>query len=115
MLLLKVKGALLEATYRSSGWTKGPAIHEETWWWNIVSSSVLEKQKQHKQGNTSNEKYLEAKEKARKTVYQTTGKAKSKRSGNVMQQDGQKFDECRIPKKMVKTNQVIISGQCIKK
>ena len=53
MLLLKVKGALLEATYRSCGWTRGPATHKETWWWNTVSSSVLEKQKQQKQGNTS--------------------------------------------------------------
>ena len=27
-----LKGALLEATGRSCGQTKGPARHEETWW-----------------------------------------------------------------------------------
>ena len=32
-----------------------------------------------------------------------------------MQQDDLKFDVCRILKKIVKTNQVIISGQCMKK
>ena len=27
-----LKGALLEATDNSCGWTKGPAKHKEIWW-----------------------------------------------------------------------------------
>ena len=67
-----LKEALLEATDRSCGWTKGPPRNKETLWWN-VSKSVSEKQKlwsECKQGNTSKKQYLELKKKARRTVYQ---------------------------------------------
>ena len=41
-----LRGALLEATGRSCGWTKGSAIHKETWWWDDnISNSVSGKQK----------------------------------------------------------------------
>ena len=58
-----LKGALLEATDRSCGWTKGPDRHKETWWWNDdVSNFVSEKRKlwkEWKQGTTSKGKSLE--------------------------------------------------------
>ena len=71
-----LKGALLEATGRSCGCTKGPVGHKETWWGNDdVSNSVSEKWKQGSR---------------RKTVYQAKCKAERKGFGNVMQQDDQK-------------------------
>ena len=59
-----VKGILLEPTVRSSGWTKGPARHRETWWRNDddVNNSFSEKfilWKEWKQGNISKERYLQ--------------------------------------------------------
>ena len=29
-----LKGDLLEVTGTTCGWTRGPARHEEIWWWN---------------------------------------------------------------------------------
>ena len=53
--------------------------------------------------NTSKEKYLEAKKKARGTVYQTRCKAKSKRFVNVMWKDEKRYGVFKIAKRMVKT------------
>ena len=59
------------------------------WWCNDdVSNSVSEKQKlwkEWKQGNTSKEKYLDAKIKAR-NVYQATCQAERKRFGNIFKE-----------------------------
>ena len=55
---ISVKGTLLEAKYRSCGWTKGPA--RIYWWDDDVSSNV---------SKTSKEKYLEVKKKGRRAVY----------------------------------------------
>ena len=102
-----------EATGRSYGQTKGPARHEETWWWKDgVSNSVSEKQKLWKeweQGNTCMENYLEAKKKARRTVYQAKWKAEKNRFGNIRPRDYQKYDVFKTAKRVVKTNQGFIS------
>ena len=42
-MLLQLR--VIKATDRSSGWTKSPARHRETWWWNDVINSVIEKWK----------------------------------------------------------------------
>ena len=60
------------------------------------------------------EKYLEPKEKARRTVYQAKCKADRKTFANVMLRDDQKCDVFKIGKRMVKTNQDIIGEQCIR-
>ena len=52
------------------------------------------------------EKYLKAKKKVRRTVYQAK-QSRNKRFGNAMQQDDQKYDVFTIAK-MIKTNQNII-------
>ena len=72
-----LKGTLLEATGRSYGWAKGPPRHKETWQRNddIKFSGKQRLLKVWKQGNTSKEKYLGTKEKARRTVYQDNCKA----------------------------------------
>ena len=88
---------------------KGPAQHKEAWWWNYNdSNSVSEK---HKLGNTSKEKYLEAKKRSRRAVYQAKCKAERKKFGNAMQQEYQKCDVFKIAKRMIKTNQGIVSEQ----
>ena len=59
-MLLQLR--VIKATDRSSGWTKSPARYRETWWWNDVINSVIEKWKlwkKWKQGNTSKEKAFE--------------------------------------------------------
>ena len=92
-----MKGALLETPGRSYGWTKGPARHKETWCWNYNISEKRKLWKEWKQGNTSKEKYLEAKKKARRAVYQAKFKAEKKDDDYVF----------KIVKTMVKTNQDI--------
>ena len=67
--------------------------------------------KQWKQGNTIKQKYLEVEKKSYEDCF--PGQSQSKKE-NVMQQDNQKFDACKIPQKMVKANQDIINGQCIR-
>ena len=108
-----MKGALLEATDGSCGQTKGSAKHEETWWCKDgVSNSVSEKQKLWKeweQGNTCMEKYLKAKKKAKRTVYQAKWKAEKNRVGNIRRRDYQKCDVFKTAIRMVKTNQDFIS------
>ena len=68
-----MKGPLIEVTDRSCKWTNGPARCNETWWWNDNVSNSVSKNwklwKDWKQRNTSKEKYLEAKNKARRNVY----------------------------------------------
>ena len=58
-------------------------------------------------GITSQEKYLEAKKKCRRTVYQVKHKPEWKRFGNIMQSDDQKCDVFKIAKRMVETKQDI--------
>ena len=53
-------------------------------------------------GDTSKEKYLEAKKNTRKTVYRA--KYKAVRCVNIMLRDEQRWDVFKIAKKMVKTN-----------
>ena len=55
---------------------------------SVIQSHKLGKE--WKKGNTSKQKNLEAKEKARRVVYQTKCKAEMKRFGNVMETDDQK-------------------------
>ena len=67
-----------------------------------------------KLGDASKEKYLEAKEKARRAFYQAKCKSERKRFGNVMRRDNQKCDVLKIAKKIVKTNQNITGEQYIR-
>ena len=94
--------------------TKGPARHRETWWWNDdISNRFSEKQKlrhEWKQGNTSKEKYLEAKKKLGE-LFTRPNKAERKRFGNIRHQDYQKCDIFKIAKRMGKTNQDIVGEQ----
>ena len=62
-----LKGAFLETTNKSCGWTKGPARHKETWGWNDnVGNSISKKcklWKEWKEQNTDKEAHLHAKKK----------------------------------------------------
>ena len=41
-----LKDGLLRATEKTCGWSKGPARHEATWWWNnVVDMVIQEKEK----------------------------------------------------------------------
>ena len=41
-----LKDELLQATEKTCGWSKGPARHEATWWWNNeVDMAIQEKRK----------------------------------------------------------------------
>ena len=53
-------------------------------------------------------KYLEAKRKAMKTIYQATGKVKRKRSGNVMQQDNQNLMYTRFQRRWSKLIRILL-------
>ena len=55
------------------------------------------------------EKYLEAKKKARRTVYQAKWKAEKNRFGNIRRRNYQKCDVFKTAKRIVKTNQGFIS------
>ena len=90
-----MKGALLEATDRSCGWTKRPARHKHGCGMMLVM--VLVRSKNYEGVDTRNEKYLETKNKATTAVYQ----GKFKREGkviqrNVIQRDDQNCDVLNI-------------------
>ena len=58
--------------------------------------------------NTSKRKYLKAKKKARRTVYQAKYKVERKRFVKLMWRGYQKCDVSKTVKRMFKTNQDII-------
>ena len=70
--------------------------------------------KDWKQGNTSKQKYLEAKKKVWRAVYQAKCKAERKRFEKVMESDDQKCDVCKIIKRMIRTYQNISDEEWIR-
>ena len=95
-----------------------PAKHKETRWWNDdVGNRASEKYRLWivdtvKTGKQNAEKYLETKQKTRKTVYQVkwTIKGERKRFVQFMWRNYQKSDVLKIAKRMFKTNQNIIKN-----
>ena len=95
-----------------------PAKHKETRWWNDdVGNRASEKYRLWivdtvKTGKRNAEKYLETKQKTRKTVYQVkwTIKGERKRFVQFMWRNYQKSDVLKIAKRMFKTNQNIIKN-----
>ena len=85
-IVLKVLGqllrdSLLEATDETCGWTKGPARHSQTWWWNDeVDQCIKEKRRLWKEWKSGGSKnlYLEAKRRARTAVYAAKAEAEKK-------------------------------------
>lgn len=64
------KGALLEASDETCGWTKVPARHKEKCWQNEMLMKMLEKMYILKRNKTKKQKgkYLEAKRKVKKAA-----------------------------------------------
>ena len=108
---------MLEATGRSCGWTKGPVDIKKHCGGMMMLVVVLVRRGNYGRiggRETNKEKYLEAKKKAGRTVYQAKCKAERKRFGRVMWRNDQKRDVFKIAKRIVKTNQDITGEQCIR-
>ena len=111
-----MRDSLLEATDETCGWTKGPARHSQTWWWNDeVDQCIKEKRRLWKERNSGGSKnlYLEAKRCARTAVY--AAKAESNRFADVLRREDQRNEVFKIVKQMKKTiNQDVVGEKCIR-
>ena len=111
-----LRDSLLEATDETCGWTKGPARHSQTWWWNDeIDQCIKEKRrlwKELKSGGSKN-LYLEAKCRARTAMYAEKQKQKENRFADVLRREDQRNEVFKIAKQMKKTNQDVIGEKCI--
>jgi hypothetical protein len=109
----------LNATEEVCGWTKGPARHKETWWWNEdVANKTREKKKCYKEWRrTRAEKerttYKEAKKNARKAVAEAKELKRVEFASELDTEDG-KRNVFRIAKQMAKERQDVVGGNCLK-
>ena len=54
-----LRDSLLEATDETCGWTKGPARHNQTWWWNDeVDQCIKDKRRLWKEWKSGGSKNL---------------------------------------------------------
>ena len=86
-----MRDSLLEATDETCGWTKGPARHSQTWWWNDeVDQCIKEKRRLWKEWKSGGSKnlYLEAKCRARTAVYAAKAEAERNRFADVLRRGG---------------------------
>ena len=113
-----LKDTLLTVTDQTCGWTKGPARHRETWWWNgEVEHSIKEKRElwsDWKKGLVNKELYLEAKKKSRKAVHKAKSEAEKTRFADILRRDDQKSEVFKIAKQIAKTNQDVVGEKCIR-
>ncbi|XP_057306130.1 uncharacterized protein LOC130644510 [Hydractinia symbiolongicarpus] len=110
------KNCLLEASDDTCGWTKGPARHRQTWWWNNeVDQCIKEKRKLWKEWKSGGSKniYLEAKRHARTAVYKAKSEAERNRFADVLRREDQRNEVFKIAKQMKKTNQDVVGEKCI--
>ena len=112
------KNQLKDSTCDSvRGSTKGNSKQErETWRWDkTVDSLVKQKRKLWKewQKGGSNEKYLEAKRKAKSGVYVAKRKAQEEKFSQLESSDGKNFI-FKLAKRMKHENEDIVGDKCVK-
>ena len=77
-------------TDETCGWTKGPARHSQTWWWNDEVDQCIKKKrnlwKEWKSGGSKN-LYLEANRRARTAVHAAKAEAERNRFSDVLRRE----------------------------
>ena len=112
-----LKDDLLASADAICGWTKGPARHKVTWWWNdCVDEAVKEKRrlwKAWKKGG-SKEDYLEAKRASKRAVYNAKRAAEQERFGDVLCREDHRDEVFKIAKQMKSTNRDVVGDKCVR-
>ena len=90
----RTRDGLLKATEEICGWTKGPARHIQTWWWNDEVGSIIEVKKakfkewQKAKGCPEEEMKLEEYGKAKKEAKKAVAKAQQQEKKKVWRETG---------------------------
>ena len=109
--------SLLQATDETCRWTKRPARHSQTWWWNDeVDQCINEKRRLWKEWKSVGSKnlYLEAKHRARTAVYAAKAEAERNIFADVLRREDQRNEVFKIANQMKKTNQDAVGEKCIR-
>ena len=114
---------ILKATEEVCGWTKGPARHLQTWWWNEEVAAIIDiKKTKFKEwhiakGSLEEEaklkEYIEAKRAAKKAVAKAQQKEREQFPERLDTKEGQRA-VFRIAKQMAGERKDIIDMKCLK-
>ena len=114
----KLKKILLDSIEKVCGRTKGPALRKSTWWWDGKVEKVIKEKrrlwKEWKNGSCSKERYIEAKQVARRQVYEVKSKAVTEQFGNLSTSKNCWENAFRIAKHIANANKGVIGDTCVK-
>ena len=100
------------------GHTKGPAQRKSTWWWDVKVEKVVKENrrlwKEWKNGSCNKERYIEAKQVARRQVYEVKSKAVTEQFGNLSTSKNCRENAFRIAKHIANANKDVIGDTCVK-
>ena len=114
-----MKEVWLKSAEEVCGWTKGPAKHRETWWWNQeVEEAVENKRKcfkawQHSKMMPDKLKYTEAKMKAKTAVWTAKEAKRQEFAAELGSEEGKK-NFFRVAKQMAKDQRDVTGSCCMK-
>ena len=114
-----IKNVLLKSTEKVCGFTKGPARHKETWWWNEEVRKVIEEKRRcykvWHETKTEVDKmvYKTAKQNARRAVAIAQETQRREFARELDTEEGKK-NVFRIAKQMANERQDVVGVNCLK-